>query len=110
MKICLNFEGVARIHGKDDLYASHVRAWSKIWAQGRIDIKGNLALAQAAYGSWYYLLSSIPLRSNMLFVGLSPSGLPFGNTEKASCFSDELIPFCKRVVQYVLFIKFHNKV
>ena len=22
----------------------------------------------------------------LLFVGLSPSGLPFGNTEKASCF------------------------
>lgn len=75
-------KGVSLIHGKDDLFASHVRAWGKLWSRGRIDIKGNLTLARATYGSWYYLLSSLPLRPDANFRGLSPSGLPLGYQDK----------------------------
>lgn len=38
------------------LYQSHVQAWTELWDQGRIDVEGNIPLAQAVYGSWYYIL------------------------------------------------------
>lgn len=75
------------IHGKDELFASHIREWGKLWSKGRVDIKGNLTLAKAAYGSFYYLLSSLPLKMDQHFKGLSPSGLALGDKDKVGdCF------------------------
>ena len=64
----------------DGLLPSHVESWAKQWRQGRIDVSGNLRLAQAIYGSLYYLLSSVPTHNNdsWPYIGLSPGGLPFG--------------------------------
>ena len=61
-----------------------MRAWSKLWAEGRVDVAGHLGTAQNLYASWYYLLSSMPLEHdpNLPFVGLSPSGLPLGGFQK----------------------------
>ncbi|KAK3750634.1 hypothetical protein QZH41_012817, partial [Actinostola sp. cb2023] len=56
----------------DGLFQSHVQAWTEIWQQGRIEVEGNLAIAQAVYGSLYYILSSI--RPSWPY-GLSPGGL-----------------------------------
>lgn len=75
-------EGVSLIHGRDELFASHIREWGKLWNKGRVDIKGNLTLAKAAYGSFYYLLSSLPLKMDQHFKGLSPSGLALGDRDK----------------------------
>ena len=44
---------------KDDeniLWDKHAKAWDDIWKQGRIDIEGSLSLAQAIYGSLYYII------------------------------------------------------
>ena len=72
------------IHASDELYASHVKAWSRLWQQGRIDLVGDLDLARLTYSSWYYLLSSMPLKEDPAekFVGLSPCGLPLGDLNK----------------------------
>ncbi|EDO39683.1 predicted protein, partial [Nematostella vectensis] len=56
----------------EGLLDSHVTAWEKLWGEGRVDMKGNLPLAQAVYGSLYYILSSI--RESWPY-GLSPGGL-----------------------------------
>ncbi|ELU02904.1 hypothetical protein CAPTEDRAFT_169684 [Capitella teleta] len=77
-------DGIRLIHNSDDLYASHVRAWADVWQKGRIDIAGNADLARTTYSSWYYLLSSLPLKEDptMKFVGISPSGLALGDQNK----------------------------
>lgn len=54
------------------LIASHVKAWKELWDAGRIEVDGDLNLAQTISGSLYYTLSS--LRSSRVF-GLSPGGL-----------------------------------
>ncbi|CAD5119191.1 DgyrCDS7828 [Dimorphilus gyrociliatus] len=65
---------------KDRLYQIHRDAWRKVWNEGRIEIDGDDELSRAVIGSQYYLYSSIPVRRNPKspFIGLSPSGLPFG--------------------------------
>lgn len=54
------------------LLGSHVKAWKQLWDAGRIEVEGNLTLAQTVSGSLYYTLSS--LRTSRVF-GLSPGGL-----------------------------------
>lgn len=54
------------------LLEEHSAAWQDKWSAGRIEVGGNLGLAQAVNASLYFLLSStradVPL-------GLSPGGL-----------------------------------
>jgi len=64
-----------RIHSNDELFTSHVRAWTSLWSRGRVDVVGDLSVARAAYASWYYILSSIPLNYQPQFTGVSPCGL-----------------------------------
>ena len=40
----------------DGLLASHIEAWSELWQQSGIEIEGDLKIAQAVYGSLYYIL------------------------------------------------------
>jgi trehalose/maltose hydrolase-like predicted phosphorylase len=54
------------------LWAEHTHAWEERWAAGRIEIGGDLALAQSTNSSLYFLLSAI--REDWVF-GLSPGGL-----------------------------------
>ena len=72
-----------------ELYNHHVEAWIDVWNSGHIDVVGNLKLAQAVYGSWYYILSSMPVigSESMEYVGLSPSGLPYGEAHNVRFFS-----------------------
>ena len=58
----------------------HAEAWLRRWQEGRIDVAGNLPLARAIYGSYYYLLINIPWEQDpdWPFVGLSPCGLAWG--------------------------------
>lgn len=62
----------AAMEKPEELLASHVQAWREIWSAGRIEVEGNLTLAQTISGSLYYTLSS--LRPSWIF-GLSPGGL-----------------------------------
>ncbi|XP_064597126.1 uncharacterized protein LOC135463672 [Liolophura sinensis] len=66
----------------DYLYQSHIKAWESRWNGGRIEVSGNLQLQKLIYGSFYYLLSSLPsMESNLpanQFYGLSPGGLSNG--------------------------------
>lgn len=73
----------------DQLYAQHVEAWSHLWANGSIVVVGNERLSRAVYGSLYYILSSMPVKPDLTwpYIGLSPTGLPFGNTEDVSSIS-----------------------
>ena len=54
------------------LLQQHEYAWLQRWEQGRIEIGGNLGLAQAVNASLYYLLSSIRADWPQ---GMSPGGL-----------------------------------
>lgn len=47
---------VSAMNDLDNLLGSHTKAWQEIWDQGRIELDGNLPLAQALYGSLYYIL------------------------------------------------------
>lgn len=40
----------------EELLASHLQAWKELWDDGRIEVDGNLTLAQAISGSLYYTL------------------------------------------------------
>jgi len=62
----------AAMEKPEELLKSHVQAWNEIWNAGRIEVEGNLTLAQTISGSLYYTLSS--LRPSWIF-GLSPGGL-----------------------------------
>lgn len=68
---------------KDLLYESHKAAWKEVWDHGRIEIGGNEKINKAVIGSQYYLFSSIPNKLNPKneYIGLSPSGLPFGDLD-----------------------------
>jgi len=60
------------IKDAENLLTEHVKAWQARWDQGRIEVGGNLPLAQAINASMYFILSSI--RSDWA-QGLSPGGL-----------------------------------
>ena len=47
---------VSAMEDLDNLLGSHTKAWQGIWEEGRIEMDGNLPLAQAVYGSLYYIL------------------------------------------------------
>jgi trehalose/maltose hydrolase-like predicted phosphorylase len=54
------------------LLATHTAAWLNRWEQGRVEVEGDLALAQSVNASLYFLLSS--MREDWKF-GISPGGL-----------------------------------
>ena len=71
---------------KEKLLAEHKAAWRALWDTGRIDIEGDLEMAQAVYGSMYYILSST--RHDWPY-GLSPGGLPNGEEYMGHTFWDQ---------------------
>jgi len=71
---------------KEKLLAEHKAAWKALWDTGRIDIEGDLEMAQAVYGSMYYILSST--RHDWPY-GLSPGGLPGGEEYMGHTFWDQ---------------------
>ncbi len=74
-----HISGLQHIHSNNKLHDDHVDAWLSLWSEGRIDIHGCVPIARAVYASFYYILSSVPISAKLpSFVGLSPSGLPFG--------------------------------
>ena len=46
----------AAMEKPEELLESHVQAWREIWSAGRIEVEGNLTLAQTISGSLYYTL------------------------------------------------------
>ena len=44
------------IENPEELLESHVQAWKELWDEGRIEVEGNLTLAQTISGSLYYTL------------------------------------------------------
>lgn len=62
----------AAIADRADLYAEHTAAWAKRSNEGRLEIAGDLELAQAVNTSLYFLRSSV--RADWPY-GLSPGGL-----------------------------------
>ena len=72
-----------------------MEAWAQVWNRGRVDVVGNVQIARAVYGSWYYILSSMPVTPHTggystpeeEFVGLSPTGLPYGDEDDVSAVS-----------------------
>lgn len=46
----------AAMEKPEELLRSHVQAWKALWDNGRIEIEGNLTLAQTISGSLYYTL------------------------------------------------------
>ena len=71
---------------KEQLLEEHKAAWKALWETGRIEIEGDLEMAQAVYGSMYYILSST--RSDWPY-GLSPGGLPGGEEYMGHTFWDQ---------------------
>ncbi|XP_055339446.1 protein-glucosylgalactosylhydroxylysine glucosidase-like [Paramacrobiotus metropolitanus] len=69
-----------------ELYESHIDQWRSFWDEGRIDVdpEENFQLAQALYGAFYYLFSSLPNKEDPInkFIGLSPGGLARGAINK----------------------------
>ena len=62
----------AGVSAAPQLWQEHTAAWQERWADGRIEVGGDLALAQSVNASLYFLLSAI--REDWPF-GLSPGGL-----------------------------------
>ena len=71
---------------KEQLLAEHKVAWKALWDTGRIEIEGDLEMAQAVYGSMYYILSST--RHDWPY-GLSPGGLPAAEEYMGHTFWDQ---------------------
>ena len=71
---------------KGQLLSEHKSAWREVWNRGKIDIEGNLELAQSVYASFYYILSST--RHDWPY-GLSPGGLPGGEEYMGHTFWDQ---------------------
>ena len=67
----------------ETMYNEHVDGWQDIWEEGSVEVTGNLSMAKAAYGSLYYLYSSLPAmnpyQTNSKFYGLSSCSLSRGN-------------------------------
>mgnify|MGYP001793924707 CR=1 FL=1 len=78
----------ASLRDAEDLLATHKKAWSSLWNNGRVDIEGDLELAQAVHSSMYYILSST--RMDWAY-GLSPGGLPGGEEYMGHTFWDQEI-------------------
>ena len=97
--LSLYFSGVQLVMSNDQLYKDHVEEWTNLWQSGRIDVSNNMKLAKALYGSIYYILSSLPLDSDPQwpYIGLSPTGLPFGDSEHA-----KLVSIANKVCQMSL--------
>ena len=76
----VEFSGTALLHDNDSLMVLHIWSWALLWKNGRIDVGGDSRLAKAVYGGLYYTLSSLPMikHNNSPFLGLSPSGPPYG--------------------------------
>ena len=62
----------AGVSAAPQLWQEHTAAWQERWADGRIEVGGDLSLAQSVNASLYFLLSAI--REDWPF-GLSPGGL-----------------------------------
>ncbi|XP_006816889.1 protein-glucosylgalactosylhydroxylysine glucosidase-like, partial [Saccoglossus kowalevskii] len=65
------------------LLQAHIDAWSNTWNQGKIEVD-DLNLGKIIYGSFYYILSSLPVldeppQPRNQFYGLSPGGLTRGS-------------------------------
>ena len=71
---------------KEQLLTEHKAAWRDLWNSGRIEIEGDVDMAQAIYGSLYYILSST--RHDWPY-GLSPGGLPGGEEYMGHTFWDQ---------------------
>ena len=63
---------IAALQHPDSLRSTHEAAWLARWNQGRLEVGGNLGLAQATNSSLYFLLSSV--RADWP-LGMSPGGL-----------------------------------
>ncbi len=78
MRIALNYINSGH---SEDLYNKHAKAFSQIWAEGRIEV-GNLELQRTIIASAYYLMSSLPSLNHNgklnQFYGLSPGSLSRG--------------------------------
>jgi trehalose/maltose hydrolase-like predicted phosphorylase len=57
---------------QSSLLESHTAAWVKRWDRGRVEVEGDLPLAQSVNASLYFLLSS--MREDWKY-GISPGGL-----------------------------------
>lgn len=44
------------LQNAQDLLGVHLKAWHDLWDSGKIEVKGNLKLQQAIFGSLYYIL------------------------------------------------------
>ena len=66
----------------ETLLQRHSAKWNSYFDNGfiHVDSKENFQLAQAIYGSFYYLLTSLPNKQDPKnrFIGLSPGGLARG--------------------------------
>ena len=62
----------AALKDPSSLRGSHEAAWLRRWDQGRLEVGGNLGLAQAINSSLYFMLSSVRADWPM---GMSPGGL-----------------------------------
>ncbi len=74
-----------------ELLSRHVSAWGQVWSH-RIEVSGDLTLAQAVNASAYYILSSI--RADWPW-SLSPGGLGSNSYNGHSTFADPTfsVPF-----------------
>jgi len=61
----------------------HVDAWTSLWRRGTMEVDSDLHLARAVSASQYYILSSVPDVDDPRwpFIGLSPSGLAWGDDQ-----------------------------
>jgi hypothetical protein len=73
---------IAALQDPGSLWSKHVDAWMKRWDQGRIEVGGDLRLAQATNSSLYFMLSSIRPDWPM---GMSPGGLRATGTTDTRC-------------------------
>lgn len=80
MQVCVVYRA------KEQLLAEHKAAWKALWDTGRIEIEGNLKMAQAVYSSLYYILSST--RHDWPY-GLSPGGIPAAEEYMGHTFWDQ---------------------
>ena len=46
--------------GPEKLFEKHAQAWEKVWAEGNVQVEGDLQLAKITNFAQYYILSSLP--------------------------------------------------
>jgi len=71
----------------EQLRKLHTDAWTSLWHRGVIEVDGNLQLARTLSAGQYYILSSVPDADDpdWPFIGLSPSGLAWGDEQVTNC-------------------------